>query len=85
VFLPLIGLLSGHAFIDILKIDIEGGEFDALTTFLPAGPAHAEDDVFPVGQLQLEIHAHDGHENFEYFARWWATLELWASACSGQS
>jgi hypothetical protein len=31
--------------------------------------------VFPVGQLQLEIHARDGHENLEYFARWWATLE----------
>jgi hypothetical protein len=24
----------GHTFIDILKIDIEGGEFDALTAFL---------------------------------------------------
>ena len=64
--------MSGHTFIDILKIDIEGGEFDALATFLAA---HAEDEVFPVGQLQLEIHARDGHENFEYFARWWATLE----------
>jgi hypothetical protein len=31
--------------------------------------------VFPVGQLQLEIHARDGRENFEYFARWWAALE----------
>jgi hypothetical protein len=64
--------LNGHTFIDILKIDIEGGEFDALTTFLSA---HAEGDVLPVGQLQLEIHARDGHENFEYFSRWWATLE----------
>ncbi|KAH9015611.1 hypothetical protein EDB84DRAFT_1525867 [Lactarius hengduanensis] len=26
--------LNGHTFIDILKIDIEGGEFDALTAFL---------------------------------------------------
>jgi hypothetical protein len=31
--------------------------------------------VLPVGQLQLEIHARDGRENFEYFARWWAALE----------
>jgi len=53
--------LNGHTFIDILKIDIEGGEFDSLATFLAA---HAEDKVFPVGQLQLEIHARDGHENF---------------------
>ena len=66
-YLQLIGLLSGHTFINILKIDIESGEFDTPTTFLAA---HGEDDVFPVGQLQLEIHARDGHENFEYFARW---------------
>ncbi|KAN0138450.1 Methyltransferase domain containing protein [Lactarius tabidus] len=64
--------LNGHTFIDILKVDIEGGEFDALTTFLTA---NAERDVLPVGQLQLEIHARDGRENFEYFARWRAALE----------
>ena len=46
-FLPLIGT-SSQGIIDILKIDMEGGEFDALATFLTA---HAEDDVFPVGQL----------------------------------
>ncbi|KAN0138453.1 hypothetical protein V8E53_003916 [Lactarius tabidus] len=34
-----------------------------------------ERDVLPVGQLQLEIHARDGCENFEYLARWWAALE----------
>ncbi|KAH9069679.1 hypothetical protein EDB83DRAFT_384626 [Lactarius deliciosus] len=58
----------------ISTIDIEGGEFDALTAFLGARAA-AEGDVLPVGQLQLEIHAREGHENFEYFARWWAALE----------
>ncbi|KAH8988071.1 hypothetical protein EDB92DRAFT_1070502 [Lactarius akahatsu] len=58
-------------FIDILKIDIEGGEFDALTAFLNVHAA-AKGDVLPVGQLQLEIRAREGHENFEYFARWWA-------------
>ncbi|KAH9013012.1 hypothetical protein EDB84DRAFT_1278402, partial [Lactarius hengduanensis] len=31
-------------------------------------------DVLPVGQLQLEIHAREGHENFGYFACWWAGL-----------
>ena len=63
--------LLGHTFIDILKIDIEGGEFDALTPFLTA---HAE-GVLPVGQLQLEIHARDGRERFDYFVKWWASLE----------
>ena len=64
--------LSGHTFIDILKIDIEGDEFDALTTFLAAIP---EGEVLPVGQLQIEIHAVKGHEDFKYFSRWWAALE----------
>ena len=61
----------GHTFIDILKIDIEGGEFEALTPFLTA---HA-DGVLPVGQLQLEVHARDGRDRFEYFNKWWASLE----------
>ncbi|KAH9036354.1 hypothetical protein EDB85DRAFT_781277 [Lactarius pseudohatsudake] len=67
--------LNGHTFIDILKIDIESGEFDALTAFLSAHATAAEGDVLPVDQLQLEIHAREGHENFEYFARWWAARE----------
>ena len=63
--------VSGHTFIDILKIDIEGGEFDALTTFVNS---HARGDL-PIGQLQIEIHAREGHERFDQFARWWASLE----------
>jgi len=64
--------LNGHTFIDILKIDIEGAEFDSLA---PLFKAHANDDVFPVGQLQLEIHAFNGRENFGFFSNWWGTLE----------
>ena len=64
--------LSGHTFIDILKIDIEGDEFDALTAFLDAIP---EGEVLPVGQLQIEIHAVKGREDFKYFSHWWAALE----------
>jgi len=63
--------LNGHTFIDILKIDIEGGEFDALTSFIAA---HAHGDL-PVGQLQLEIHALHGHERFDFFINWWESLE----------
>jgi hypothetical protein len=64
----------GHTFIDMLKIDIEGGEFDALTAFLDQ---RARDglDLLPIGQLQIEIHAREGHERFDYFARWWESLE----------
>ena len=63
--------LIGHTFIDILKIDIEGGEFDALTPFIAA---HAQGDLL-VGQLQLGIHAWNGRELFEYFVNWWESLE----------
>ena len=64
-------MVLGHTFIDILKIDIEGGEFDALTSFVTA---NAEGDL-PVGQLQLEIHARNGRERFDSFIKWWASLE----------
>jgi hypothetical protein len=56
----------------VLKVDIEGGEFDALTAFIDA---HAERGPLPIGQLQLEIHARDGRERFDYFNHWWMTLE----------
>ena len=64
----------GHTFIDFLKFDIEGGEFDALKAFLDQ---HARDDGLglPIGQLQIEIHAREGRERFDYFARWWESLE----------
>jgi hypothetical protein len=63
--------LIGHTFIDILKIDIEGGEFDALASFI----ASHEDGDLPIGQLQLEVHAWNGRERFDYFVKWWESLE----------
>jgi len=63
--------LIGHTFIDILKIDIEGGEFDSLASFLTS---HADGEL-PIGQLQLEIHAWGGRERFAYFVKWWDSLE----------
>ena len=61
----------GHTFIDILKIDIEGGEFDSLASFLNS---HADGEL-PIGHLQLEIHAWGGREQFDYFVKWWEALE----------
>ena len=63
--------LEGHEFIDILKIDIEGGEFDALTSFITS---YADGDL-PIGQLQLEIHTWNGRERFADFVKWWESLE----------
>jgi len=62
---------NGHHFIDILKIDTEGAEFDALTTFVN-DHAHS---TLPIGQLQLEIHAQGDRGRSEYFFKWWESLE----------
>jgi hypothetical protein len=64
-------LLPGHTFVDIMKIDVEGAEFDALTTFVDS---HPNGDL-PVGQLQLEIHADRNRADFDWFRGWWESLE----------
>jgi hypothetical protein len=63
--------VSGHRFIDILKIDTEGAEFEALTAFVNE---HGNRNL-PIGQLQLEIHAQGDRGRFEYFLKWWESLE----------
>jgi len=69
--------MNGHDFIDILKIDIEGAEFDTLTSFLgahrPSSPFSAT--TLPIGQLQLELHAWDDYGKFAFFHDWWTSLE----------
>ncbi|KAF8890931.1 methyltransferase domain-containing protein [Infundibulicybe gibba] len=63
--------MNGHTHIDILKIDIEGWEFETVTTlvksYLSAGLP------LPFGQLQLEIHI--WNKSFAEFLTWWETLE----------
>lgn len=78
---------NGHDFIDVLKIDIEGAEFDALGAFVDAfiptpeyearhPHAQPEAAVLPVGQLQLEVHAWGEHSaSFKRFRKWWEKLE----------
>jgi len=69
--------LNGHSFIDVLKIDIEGAEFDTLTAFLAANKPLSpfSSTTLPVGQLQLELHAWDDYAKFGFFHDWWAALE----------
>lgn len=65
---------NGHAFVDLLKVDIEGGEFDALAAFLkPFVGASAP--VLPVGQLEIEIHAWNERGDFAPFYSWWLLME----------
>ncbi|KAH9974226.1 methyltransferase domain-containing protein [Russula compacta] len=66
---------NGHTHIDILKIDVEGWEFDALTAFLtPNIDFTAERPrVPPVSQLLLELHL--WNRDFPDLLKWWSTLE----------
>ena len=63
--------MIGHNHIDILKIDIEGWEFETMTTLLQ--PYIASAKPLPFSQLQLEIHIWD--KTFAYFLKWWESLE----------
>ncbi|KZP34204.1 hypothetical protein FIBSPDRAFT_1493 [Athelia psychrophila] len=76
---------NNHTFIDILKIDIEGAEFETLETLVDAYPSALNPDPraggmagggLPFGQLQLEIHARDEKwSSFPRFLQWWEKLE----------
>ena len=61
-----------HDYIDILKVDVEGAEFDALTKFMDD---FATQDL-PVGQLSLEMHLEDPeHWDFDKVTNFMERLE----------
>ncbi|KAG9316855.1 hypothetical protein JVU11DRAFT_2927 [Chiua virens] len=63
---------NGHDFIDVLKIDIEGNEFESLEVFIDS--FHGE--PLPFGQLQLEVHARTSdYQDFPNFLKWWEKVE----------
>jgi len=66
---------NNHTWIDVLKIDIEGAEFDSLAKFID--DFTSQGGVLPVGQMQLEIHAREwsGYGDFAHFNTWWEKLE----------
>ena len=64
-------LSTEHRYIDILKIDIEGWEFEVLPQILQ--PYIASGEPVPFGQLLIEVHAWD--KKFEDFLTWWEMLE----------
>ncbi|EAU87466.2 hypothetical protein CC1G_02225 [Coprinopsis cinerea okayama7 len=63
--------LNNHTHIDILKMDIEGWEFESLRTFIL--PYVESGEALPIGQLQVEIHIWD--KTFPEFLEWWTLLE----------
>ncbi|KAL1751972.1 methyltransferase domain-containing protein [Schizophyllum commune] len=63
--------MNGHKHIDILKIDIEGWEFDTLTALIDGYVSSGR--PLPFGQLQLEVHVWG--KKFDEFLGWWEKLE----------
>lgn len=66
---------NGHTHIDVLKIDLEGWEFDALTAFLlPSSDFTSEKPrAPPVSQMLLELHLWG--RDFADLLGWWTVLE----------
>merc|ERR1712225_91698 len=53
---------NGHEYIDIVKMDIEGAEFGALTSVIGSLPkdANGKHKPLPFGQLLIELHFDEG-------------------------
>lgn len=75
---------NGHSYIDIMKMDIEGAEFDALTSWIESvldERGRYGNATLPVGQLLVEIHFMREPEGFNIpqdlssWLKWWALLE----------
>ncbi|CZS92019.1 hypothetical protein WAI453_000038 [Rhynchosporium graminicola] len=70
---------NGHTYIDILKIDVEYAEFEAMTSLLSHTASLMQE--FPIGQMLMEIHLFDGYQKMEgpqtlgQFLNWWEELE----------
>jgi len=64
---------TGHKFVDILKVDIEGAEYTAFESFIKA--YKDKDEPLPFGQLLIELHVWGDYNNFEKFLGWWEMLE----------
>ena len=74
---------NGHEYIDIVKMDIEGAEFGALTSLIGSLPkdANGKRTALPFGQLLLELHFDEGGSNqggprdLKTWMAWWSALE----------
>jgi hypothetical protein len=66
--------MNGHDHIDILKVDIEGGEFDAMRSIIEYFTSKGAE--VPIAQLQIELHVCGLHDiGFDKFIEWWEMLE----------
>jgi len=60
---------NGHDWIDILKVDIEGSEYQTFDAIMD------DFSVLPFSQLQMEFHLEDPAISFSDFKAWWERLE----------
>lgn len=60
---------NGHIWIDILRIDIEGGEFQVFDTILK------DFDTLPFSQLLIQLHGGVGVIAWDKFLQWWDAIE----------
>ncbi|KAF8939589.1 methyltransferase domain-containing protein [Dissophora ornata] len=61
---------NGHDWIDILKVDIEGSEYQTFDAIMDDFG-----DVLPFSQLQMELHVREDMVSFTDFLHWWERLE----------
>lgn len=65
--------MNGHDHIDILKVDVEGAEFEVLDQIIDDfGPGK-----LPFDQMQLELHIEQTkpHDTTADLHEWWTSLE----------
>ncbi|KAJ7067266.1 methyltransferase domain-containing protein [Mycena amicta] len=65
----------GHDFVDILKIDLEGGEFETLSSIIADNGDAGK--PLPFGQLLVEMHVGWSEDvtTVDHFSKWWERLE----------
>ncbi|KAF4629621.1 hypothetical protein G7Y89_g8519 [Cudoniella acicularis] len=66
--------MNGHDYIDILKIDIEYAEFNALSSLNAHTQVSPQD--FPIGQMLIEMHLLKSQGiTYPIFLNWWESME----------
>jgi len=72
-FMTLPSIMSelGHDYVDILKMDIEGAEFDALDVLMET----YNGSNLPFGQIMIEFHLWAAPQNIRDLVAWWERLE----------
>ncbi|KAF4333860.1 hypothetical protein FBEOM_12294 [Fusarium beomiforme] len=75
--------MNGHTWVDLIKMDIEGAEYDALTSLIDFVKEQRKDGnaTLPFGQLLVEMHIKEAPEgvtipnDLRSWLKWWSSLE----------